>query len=305
MKYFALLGFALATVFAATASSPTEPLAPNLCFYAPLEAPVIRVACASTVPSMPPSAPPDSPTPMPSVPPTANPTPTPKPTAVPTAPPTVPPGAALWQIGGPGVVANTNQCPPSGPTFPTPTSADFVLVKDGTKCSRNQWNPVGNGGSGVYLLNSGQQYTWLFQTTSKMGFDTGKFTQRLVWQIHDYGCGGSPLTVLGIQNFVGPSGPQVWYMSAGGKTWETPYTEGATDTWKIVVTNSTTTTGSAAFYRNGNLIGSASNIRTFVCGAKPWFNFGPYMWNWIGNGSGTSSLTRVQITFDYLKMQSP
>ena len=106
----------------------------------------------------------------------------------------------LWQIGDPAITANTGQCGVA--THPTGTSAEFVLVKN-TGCMRNQLNPVGNGGSGVFLLDSGQTYTWNFQTVTHMGIDVGKYTQRLVWQIHDYGCGLSPVTVLGIQNFAG------------------------------------------------------------------------------------------------------
>ncbi len=139
-----------------------------------------------------------------------------------------------------------------------------------------------------------------------MGIDTGQYTQRLIWQIHDYACGSSPLTVLGIQNMSGGPTGQTWYMSSGGKTWTAPYTEGATDTWKITVVPSTTGTGSVAFYRNGALVGSASNINTFACGAQPFWNFGPYS-EWIGNGSGggKSSLTSEEILFNYMELSQP
>lgn len=213
-----------------------------------------------------------------------------------------PSGVPLWQIGDPSVTANTGQCGVA--TYPMPTSVNFVLAKN-PGCMRNQLNPVGNGGSGVYLLNAGQSYTFNFQTVTHMGIDTGKFTQRLIWQVHDYACGSSPLTVLGIQNMAGGPNGQTWYMQSGDKVWTAPYTEGATDTWKITVVPSTSGTGSIAFYRNGILVGSASNINTFACGAKPWWNLGVYQWNWAGQGSGVSSLTQVEILFNYAKLTSP
>jgi hypothetical protein len=116
----------------------------------------------------------------------------------------------LWQIGDPAITANTGQCGVA--TYPTPTSADFVLLKN-SGCMRNQLNPIGNGGSGVFLLNAGQTYTWSFQTVTGDG-------------------------------------------------------------------------------------------RTFACGAKPWFNFGPYMWDWT-NRTAVSSLTQVGILFKYMQLTSP
>lgn len=135
--------------------------------------------------------------------------------------------AALWQIGDPSITANTGQCGVA--TYPTAASVNFLLVK-AAGCMRNQLNPIGNGGSGVYLLNAGQTYTWSFQTVTHMGIDSGKFTQRLVWQIHDYACGLSPVTVLGIQNLAGGSNGQTWYLQSGNGTETLPYVEGATDT---------------------------------------------------------------------------
>jgi hypothetical protein len=206
----------------------------------------------------------------------------------------------LWQIGDPAVTANTGQCGVA--TYPTPTSADFVLVKD-SGCMRNQLNPIGNGGSGVFLLNAGQTYTWSFQTVARMGIDAGKYTQRLVWQIHDYACGMSPVTVLGIQNLGGGQNGQTWYLESGNGTETVPYVEGATDTWKITAVISSSGTGRIQAWHNGAEFANA-NGRTFACGAKPWFNFGPYMWDWT-NRTAVSSLTQVGILFEYMQLTSP
>lgn len=206
----------------------------------------------------------------------------------------------LWQIGDPAITANTGQCGVA--TFPTATSADFVLVKN-PGCKRNQLNPVGNSGSGVFLLNAGQTYTWSFQTVTRMGIDVGKYTQRLVWQIHDYGCGLSPVTVLGIQNLTGGPNGQTWYLHSGNGTKTVPYVEGATDTWKITVLISSTGTGHIQAWHNGAQF-SDGDGRTFACGARPWFNFGPYMWDWT-NGTAVSSLTQVEILFNYMQLTSP
>jgi hypothetical protein len=206
----------------------------------------------------------------------------------------------LWQIGDPAITANTGQCGVA--THPTATSAEFVLVKN-AGCMRNQLNPIGNGGSGVFLLDAGQTYTWSFQTVTHMGIDVGKYTQRLVWQIHDYACGLSPITVLGIQNLAGGENGQTWYLGSGNGTETLPYVEGATDTWKITVLISSTGTGHIQARHNGTQFADGSG-KTFTCGAKPWFNFGPYMWNWT-NGNTVSSLAQVEIRFNYMRLTSP
>lgn len=97
----------------------------------------------------------------------------------------------LWQIGDPAITANTGQCGVA--THPTATSAEFVLVKN-AGCMRNQLNPIGNGGSGVFLLDAGQTYTWSFQTVTHMGIDVGKIhpafgladSRLCLWLIADY-----------------------------------------------------------------------------------------------------------------------
>jgi hypothetical protein len=207
---------------------------------------------------------------------------------------TTPP--VLWQIGSPWVIANTGQC--GTPTFPTPTSADFVLVRNGMSCQRNQLNPVGNGSDSVYRLTDGQVYEWDFQTTTNMGIDSGKYSQRLIFQIHQYACGASPNTVLGIQNL---TGTQEWYILSGGKTVTLPYVEGATDTWKFVAKIAPDSTGTEQWWHNGTLAMDTTGSN-FTCGTNPFWNFGPYMWNWLNQGGGTSALNQVEILFDYMTL---
>lgn len=205
----------------------------------------------------------------------------------------------LWQIGGSWVVARDGQC--GAPTFPTPTSANFVLVRKGTSCKRNQLNPVGNGGSGVYRLNDGQVYTWHFVTVTHMDVDKGKYSQRLVFQIHQYACGNSPNTVLGIQNL---TGTQVWYIRSGGKSITLPYTESGTDKWQFTARIAGDATGTEKWWRNGVLVANTTGSN-FTCGKKPFWNFGPYMWNWVGQGGGTSRLNQVEILFRSMQLTSP
>lgn len=238
-------------------------------------------------------------TPSPTPAPTATPTPVPTPTIAPTptpVPTTTPSGTLLWQVGDSYVDSNTGDC---GTPAITGTSIYFDLVKN-PGCMRNQINPVGNGGSGTYALNVGQTYTWSFQTVTHMGIDTGKYTQRLIWQIHQYVCGDSPITVLGIENMSGTPTGQVWYFSSGFGTVTMPYTEGATDTWQITANISDTSSGSITLYRNGAKVAGGSGP-TFTCGATPFWNFGPYMWDWT-NGNAVSSLTNVAIQFNYMQL---
>ena len=214
-----------------------------------------------------------------------------------------PPAASstvLWHIGDPAHPATGGQC--GAPTYPTSTSANFVLVRGGD-CMRNQLNPIGNGGSGTYFLNPGQTYTWTFQTVTHMGIDTGQYTQRLIWQIHQYNCGMSPNTVLGIENLTGGSTGQRWYWLAGGKTFTMSYTEGATDNWEVIARIDNSSYGTEELYRNGSLIASTSGSN-FTCGSKPFWNFGPYEWQWV-NGGASSSLTRVEILFNSMVPSTP
>ena len=157
---------------------------------------------------------------------------------------------------------------------------------------RNQLNP--DNGSGVFRLTPGQTYTWTFTTVTHMGIDTGHLTARLVWQIHDYACGDSPLTILGIQNI---TGTQVWDLASGNGTETMPYTEGATDSWVITALISDTASGHIRAYRNGVKIVDTDGPTYNACSqGGPWWNFGPYMWDWVYNNA-PSSLNSVEILF--------
>jgi hypothetical protein len=208
--------------------------------------------------------------------------------------------SVVWHIDDPAHTATDGQC--GAATYPTATSADFVLVKSGG-CMRNQLNPIGNGSPSVYFLNPGSTYTWTFQTVTHMGVDTGQYTQRLVWQIHQYACGMSPNNVLGIENMAGGTTGQRWYFLAGGQTFTMPYTEGATDNWQITERVDNSSSGTEQLYRNGVLIANTTGSN-FTCGTKPFWNFGPYMWNWVNQGGGKSSLTRVEILFSNMQLSS-
>ncbi|MGB6601591.1 MAG: hypothetical protein WBE77_10970 [Candidatus Cybelea sp.] len=82
-----------------------------------------------------------------------------------------------------------------------------------------------------------------------------------------------------------------------------PYVEGATDTWKITALISSSGTGRIQAWHNGVELANG-NGRTFARGAKLWFNFGPYMWDWT-NRTAVSSLNEVGILFNYMQLASP
>jgi hypothetical protein len=157
---------------------------------------------------------------------------------------------------------------------------------------RNQLNP--NNSNGVFRLKTGATYTWSFQTVTHMGMDAPGGTQRLVWQIHDYATGGSPVAVLGIENH----GTQSWYVSNGGGKVDLPYTDGAVDNWVITAVISCTGSGHLTAQRNGSTVFDRSGA-TYGCASSgaPWWNMGPYQWNWIGHGAA-SRLSRVEILFN-------
>jgi hypothetical protein len=203
------------------------------------------------------------------------------------------------------VIANTGQC--GTPTFPTQASVDFILDRN-PGCMRDQLNPVGNGGSGVYRLNPGATYTWTFTTVTHMGIDTGHLSQRLVWQVHDYITNGaicSPLSVLGISNGFDGTSVQKWYLQSGGGTVFVPYTEGATDTWSVRLVMSTSSSGHTTWTRNGVVVLDKAGATYNTCSSGgPWWNFGPYMWDWT-NGNAPSSLNHVEILFQSMVLTTP
>jgi hypothetical protein len=164
---------------------------------------------------------------------------------------------------------------------------------------RNQIQPIPDS------LTPGETYTWAFQTTTHMGIDSPNLTQRLVWQIHDNVSGSqicSPLTVLGIQNF---GGPQVWYLASGAGTWTGTYTEGATDAWRITALVSNAPSGGHIIaYRNSVKIMDGPGPTYNLCSQnrRPWWNFGPYMWDWA-RSSDPSILNSVEILFDSMVLR--
>lgn len=180
------------------------------------------------------------------------------------------------------------------------TGADFSLIRNynGTDNYRNQMNPT-SGGS-LLRLTAGTTYDWKFQTVANMAPDVND-SQNLIWQIHDYNAGTSPITVLGTQNI--NDGTTVWYFHGGSGTWKGTYKQGETDNWEIQVKIATDSTGTEKLWRNGVLVSSqtGANYSTSSQG-YPWWNFGPYEWDWKSTHSSgqISNLTSLDFVFNQM-----
>ena len=178
------------------------------------------------------------------------------------------------------------------------TGADFSMTRnyDGQDNYRDQMNPTQNGS--LLRLAPGTTYDWKFQTVANMASDAN-YSQNLIWQIHDYNAGTSPITVLGTQNI--NDGKTVWYFHSGAGTWKGAYAPGETDNWEIQVKISSSSTGTAKLYRNGVLVSSqtGANYSTSSQG-DPWWNFGPYEWDWKSTHSSgqISDLTSLDFAFN-------
>lgn len=224
-------------------------------------------------------------------------TPKPSTTAAPTS--GAPTSGTLWHIGQSYVLPSTSDGDYQRPAV-SGSSANFSMTRnyDGTNNYRNQMNPT-IGGS-LIRLTPGVTYDWKFQTVANMQPDAN-YSQNLIFQIHDYNAGTSPITVLGTQNI--NNGRTVWYFHSGSGTWTGAYTYGATDTWEIQVRVSDSGAGMEKLYRNGVLVSSqaGSNYSTSSQG-DPWWNFGPYEWDWKSNHSSgqISDLTSLDFKFNYL-----
>lgn len=219
---------------------------------------------------------------------------TPQPAAAPTS-------ATMWHIGQSYVFPATSDGDYQHPTLINGgAGADFSMTRnyEGTNDYRNQMNPT-IGGS-VIRLTPGVTYDWKFQTVANMQPDAN-FSQNLIFQIHDYNAGTSPITVLGTQNI--NNGRTVWYFHSGSGTWTGTYTYGATDTWEIQVKISDSGAGVEKLYRNGALVSSqaGSNYSTSSQG-NPWWNFGPYEWDWKSTHSTgqISNLNSLDFKFNYM-----
>lgn len=210
-----------------------------------------------------------------------------------------PTSSTMWHIGSSYVLPATSDGQYQKPTI-SGSSANFSLIRNynGTNNYRNQMNPTISGS--LVRLTAGTTYDWKFQTVANMSPDVN-YSQNLIWQIHDYNAGTSPNTVLGTQNI--NDGGTVWYFHGGSGTWKGKYTKGATDTWEIQVKISTGSTGTEKLYRNGALVASftGANYSTSSQG-YPWWNFGPYEWDWKSNHSSgqISNLPSLDFVFNYL-----
>ena len=241
-----------------------------------------------------------TPSPRPTITPTRSPSPAPSATASPVATPSS--GTGIWQIGDSYVLPAQSDGQYQAPTFINGGSgANFQLTRNynGTNNYRNQMNPTQSGS--LVRLSPGSTYNWKFQTVANMASDAN-FSQNLIWQIHDYNAGTSPICVLGTQNI--NDGKTVWYWTCGG-TWKGSYTEGATDTWQIQATISDTSSGLEKLYRNGSLVAShtGANYSTSSQG-NPWWNFGPYEWDWKSNhpSGQVSNLSSLDFVFNYMML---
>lgn len=207
--------------------------------------------------------------------------------------------STMWHIGNSYVLPSTSDGQYQKPAV-SGTSADFSLIRNynGTNNYRNQMNPTINGS--LIRLTAGTTYDWKFTTVANMAPDVN-YSQNLIWQIHDYNAGTSPITVLGTQNI--NDGHTVWYFHGPSGTWKGTYTQGATDNWEIQVKVSSGSTGTAKLWRNGVLVSSqtGANYSTSSQG-YPWWNFGPYEWDWKSNHSSgqISNLTKLDFAFKSL-----
>jgi hypothetical protein len=159
-------------------------------------------------------------------------------------------------------------------------------------------NPTQSGS--LLRLSPGVTYDWKFQTVANMAPDVN-YSQNLIWQIHDYNAGTSPITVLGTQNI--NDGTTVWYFHGGSGTWKGTYTQGATDTWEIQVKIAADSTGTEKLYRNGVLVSSQTGANYSASSqGNPWWNFGPYEWDWKSTHSSgqISNLTSLDFKFNYM-----
>lgn len=262
-----------------------------------------------------------SPTPVPTATPTAAPSSTPAPTATPSATPTAAPTAtptpvatasptagvtSIWHIGNSYVLPSTSDGDYQKPTsIDSNNGIDFSMTRNynGTNNYRNQVNPTNSSGS-LLRLTPGTTYDWKFQTVANMAPDVNG-SQNLIWQIHDYNAGTSPITVLGTQNI--NDGGTVWYFHSGGGTWKGKYTQGAVDNWEIRIKIASDSTGTEMLYRNGALVTSqtGANYSTQSQG-NPWWNFGPYEWDWKSTATSgqVSDLSSLDFVFNQMNFGS-
>lgn len=215
-----------------------------------------------------------------------------------TQPPSAPTNVKrLWSIGDSYALPSQND---GQYQHPSPinggTGLRFSLIRNynGANNYRNQVNPTSGGA--LLRLSDGVTYDWKFQTVANMAPDVDG-SQNLIWQIHDYDAGTSPITVLGTQNI--NDGSTVWYFSSGGGTWKGTYAQGATDNWEIRIRVASDNSGTAQLWRNGALVSNqrGPNYSAQSRGA-PWWNFGPYEWSW--KSSAPRSQISALATLDFL-----
>jgi hypothetical protein len=219
-------------------------------------------------------------------------------------------GKVIWQAGnaalGHWTAATTYQC---GMPVQNGASFSFNLKRNGTQCGRNQAFPVDSSGSAIRLTD-GAQYTWTFDYVDGtpsgagpgMGYD--RDARSLIFQVHPY-AGGNPCASLNFFNGATIGGTQQWeLMNCSGTVWRGSYTPGEHDSWKISMIISQTSAGHIWLYRNGVKVADVPGATYNNSGGGqggPWFNFGPYKWQWESS-STASSTTQVNATINNMTL---
>lgn len=185
-------------------------------------------------------------------------------------------------------------------SFPTDSSLYFPFKRgggvSGGPCYRDQLNPMVNGN--IFYLPMNTTYTWRFQTY----IDSD--STAIVWQVHPEGWARGcthlgPPVGLGVGAANNPPDWHVWAgLPGGAKTWTIPFKNNTTDNWRMVVAMHGTNWGFNA-YHDGRLFASTTNIQYQAACKNPFWNFGPYDWEWE-NPSGPGS--HVDVTYKYLKL---
>jgi hypothetical protein len=210
----------------------------------------------------------------------------------------------LWEIDGDSRPPNWKRATDGDCgklQFPTDSSVYFDLKKDGTSCSRDQLNPWGNH---LWQLTPGQTYKWRYETITHMGVDRTPWADRLVWQEHqgDAGSNGCPLSpITSLHITTDGSSVQKWWFEQNGHVAELPYSEGATDDWVVQAKIADNSTGWTKAWHDGKLILSTTGPNYPAGCAAPFFNFGPYEWQWT-NPKIHDSLTEVAILFRQMRV---
>lgn len=199
--------------------------------------------------------------------------------------PVKPTSVLLWQLNGASKRKNyapavDGQC--TDYSFPTDTSVYLPFKRTTTSCYRDQINPLAN--DTIFYLPPAT-YTWKFQTiviTDSYG---------IIWQIHPQDwlktCNDlSPPVNLAVNSRAGTIWININYPPSFSKYWKLRFTNGETDDWKVEA--NLNLPWHVQVWHNGTKFVDQSGIN-YPPGCLPAFwNFGPYVWEWMKpNNPGT------------------